>query len=157
MSDGPMADPAGPVPPAGAPDPMITGSGTVTPDTSPATGAADVHGGFDRTASPASAVPAPRPQSAGEAPPAQIRPVTVPPEIVPMRDRFAVEPTGDERVDAVVGGLTRLVGLPVSGHVEVFEDVHRGLQEVLASVDEEVPAPRGPVPGMVPPRPGGRP
>ncbi|WP_119730749.1 hypothetical protein [Thermomonospora amylolytica] len=65
------------------------------------------------------------------------------------------EPTGDERVDAALGRLAGLAGLPVADHVQVFEEVHRGLQDVLASVDQEAPpVPRPPGPGILPPRPG---
>jgi hypothetical protein len=49
----------------------------------------------------------------------------------------APEPTGDERVDAVLARFDDLAGTPVAGHVEVFEDVQRRLQDVLASVDHE--------------------
>ncbi|HEX2316881.1 MAG TPA: hypothetical protein VHJ17_24255 [Thermomonospora sp.] len=68
-----------------------------------------------------------------------------------------VEPTGDERVDAVLGRLRELGGVPVAGHVEIFEDVHRRLQDVLTSVDQEAAVPRQPGPGIVPARPGGLP
>jgi hypothetical protein len=47
------------------------------------------------------------------------------------------EPTGDERVDAALDRLGGLAAAPVTAHVEVFEEVHRRLQDVLASVDEE--------------------
>ncbi|GLW66300.1 hypothetical protein Arub01_45440 [Actinomadura rubrobrunea] len=81
------------------------------------------------------------------------------------------EPTGDPRVDLVLRRLTELDGTPVSRHVEVFQDVHRRLQDLLASADEpedagppvpRPPLPRRPDPGGVPPRggataPGGRP
>lgn len=53
-------------------------------------------------------------------------------------------PTGDERVDEA---LTRLGGLghvPVSGHVEIFSDVHQRLQDVLASIDQDGPRPPAP-------------
>ncbi|MBX6766730.1 MAG: hypothetical protein IRY90_06205 [Actinomadura rubrobrunea] len=67
--------------------------------------------------------------------------------------------------------LTELDGTPLSRHVEVFEDVHRRLQDLLASADEpedagppvpRPPLPRRPEPGGVLPRggaaaPGGRP
>lgn len=53
-------------------------------------------------------------------------------------------PTGDKRVDEA---LTRLGGLgqvPVSGHVEIFSDVHQRLQDVLASIDQDGPRPPAP-------------
>lgn len=44
--------------------------------------------------------------------------------------------TGDERVDAALGGLTRLGALPVSAHADVFEEVFGGLDQALASVND---------------------
>jgi hypothetical protein len=62
------------------------------------------------------------------------------PEDSPPAETVAIpppEPTGDERVDAVLARFDDLAGAPVAGHVEIFEDVQRGLQDVLASVDQE--------------------
>ncbi|MFF5259429.1 hypothetical protein ACFY4C_10835 [Actinomadura viridis] len=71
------------------------------------------------------------------------------------------EPTGDRRVDDALARLAGLEGVPVSGHVEVFEEVHRRLQELLTSADQDDPGPPaapgprpGPVPGPSGPRPG---
>ncbi|MGI5169234.1 hypothetical protein ACQEU3_33300 [Spirillospora sp. CA-253888] len=70
------------------------------------------------------------------------------------------EPTGDARVDAALARLAELAGAPVAAHVEVFEDVHQRLQELLAAADDGEPGPSGPpvprppAPGMAPPRPG---
>ncbi|MBG0832833.1 hypothetical protein HS041_34610 [Planomonospora sp. ID67723] len=50
--------------------------------------------------------------------------------------------TGDERVDAALGGLTVLGDLPVAAHVAVFEEVFAGLEQVLASVDDTPDQPR---------------
>ncbi|TDD58061.1 hypothetical protein E1293_47175, partial [Actinomadura darangshiensis] len=47
------------------------------------------------------------------------------------------DPTGDPRVDAAVARLGELGGRPVSEHVEVFEDVHQRLQELLASAGQD--------------------
>ncbi|MEV0595275.1 hypothetical protein [Nonomuraea cavernae] len=47
------------------------------------------------------------------------------------------EETGDERVDAVLDGLGRLAGLPVSDHVAVFEEAFSGLEATLADVDDQ--------------------
>jgi hypothetical protein len=46
-----------------------------------------------------------------------------------------IEPTGDDRVDAAVDRLAGVRGIPVSAHVEVYEDVHRSLQDALADLD----------------------
>jgi hypothetical protein len=65
-------------------------------------------------------------------------------------------PTGDPRVDAAVARLAELGGRPVPEHVEVFEDVHQRLQELLASADQDEPAPPTPPTPSVPsaqPRP----
>ncbi|WP_018656627.1 hypothetical protein [Actinomadura flavalba] len=43
--------------------------------------------------------------------------------------------TGDARVDAVLGRLDELAAIPVPAHVEVFEDVHARLQELLDGND----------------------
>ena len=45
------------------------------------------------------------------------------------------DPTGDPRVDEAVARLGELGERPVPGHVEIFEDVHRRLQEILATAD----------------------
>ncbi|QKW36681.1 hypothetical protein HUT06_23820 [Actinomadura sp. NAK00032] len=59
------------------------------------------------------------------------------------------DPTGDPRVDAAVAPLGGLGGLPVAEHVRVFEDVHRRLQDLLASAGQDEPAPPAPA---APPR-----
>lgn len=43
--------------------------------------------------------------------------------------------TGEPRVDAALASLGRLALLPVGEHPAVFEQVHRGLQEVLGELD----------------------
>lgn len=45
-------------------------------------------------------------------------------------------PTGDLRVDAALAHLEELAELPVTSHVEVFENVHRQLHEALTALDE---------------------
>lgn len=57
--------------------------------------------------------------------PAEAEPAGLPP----------VPGTGDERVDAAVAELDRLVGQPPAAHVEIYEDVHRRLQDTLADLD----------------------
>ncbi|WP_440099094.1 hypothetical protein [Streptosporangium sp. H16] len=44
--------------------------------------------------------------------------------------------TGDERVEAALGGLARLGALPVSAHADVFEEVFTGLEQALAAVND---------------------
>jgi hypothetical protein len=67
----------------------------------------------------------------------------------------SVGSAGDERVDEALARLHGLGGVPVARHVEVFEDVHRRLQEVLAGIDQDDRDPAGP---PVPrPRPPGGP
>ena len=42
----------------------------------------------------------------------------------------------DERVEAALTLLDGLQGAPVAEHVEVFDAVHRSLQDALATLDE---------------------
>jgi hypothetical protein len=44
--------------------------------------------------------------------------------------------TSSSAVDAVLSQLEVLDDLPVGEHVEVFDGVHRSLQDALASLDE---------------------
>jgi hypothetical protein len=58
-------------------------------------------------------------------------------------------PTGNAGIDRVLERLADAGHLAADGHVEVYEDVHRGLREALDALDAppgpQVPA-RGPVP-----------
>jgi hypothetical protein len=57
--------------------------------------------------------------------------------------------TGDHRVDAALGRLGDADHLATNGHLEVYEDVHRGLRAALDALDAHPgpPAPaRGPLP-----------
>ncbi|MFD9323192.1 hypothetical protein ACFWDQ_37020 [Streptomyces sp. NPDC060053] len=56
-------------------------------------------------------------------------------------------PTGDAEVDALLDRLADADHLAADGHVEVYEDVHRGLRDALTALDAR--------PG--PPVPTGRP
>jgi hypothetical protein len=47
------------------------------------------------------------------------------------------EITGDERVDAVLAGLGGLDEAPLTSHPEIFQQVHRGLQDALAGIDDD--------------------
>lgn len=44
-------------------------------------------------------------------------------------------PTGEPRVDAALARLDELPALPVTEHAQVFEDIHRGLEDVLDELD----------------------
>lgn len=44
-------------------------------------------------------------------------------------------PTGHPRIDAGLERLADADHLPADGHLEVYEDVHRGLREALAALD----------------------
>ncbi|MGQ0624514.1 MAG: hypothetical protein ACT4PP_07675 [Sporichthyaceae bacterium] len=44
--------------------------------------------------------------------------------------------TGDSRIDAVLAALHTLPELPTAEHVGAFDEVHRGLQDALATLTE---------------------
>ncbi|MBT2389510.1 MULTISPECIES: hypothetical protein [Streptomyces] len=44
-------------------------------------------------------------------------------------------PTGDAGVDAQLERLVDADHLPADGHLEVYEDVHRGLRDALTALD----------------------
>jgi hypothetical protein len=44
-------------------------------------------------------------------------------------------PTGNAEVDALLGRLADADHLATDGHVEVYEDVHRGLRDALTALD----------------------
>ena len=48
-------------------------------------------------------------------------------------------PTGDDRVDAAVAGLSHLPGAPAEEHVAVLEEVHGRLRDILGEVNEGTP------------------
>nr|WP_313896253.1 hypothetical protein [Streptomyces sp. YIM 98790] len=64
---------------------------------------------------------------------------------------ITVQPTGHRAVDARLDRLAAADDLPVPAHLEVYEDVHRGLRDTLTALDQPQP-PGPPAPG---PRPGG--
>jgi hypothetical protein len=47
------------------------------------------------------------------------------------------ETTGDERVDAAMARLGELAGAKTAAHPEIFQDVHRRLQDALSGIDGE--------------------
>lgn len=54
-------------------------------------------------------------------------------------------PTGDAEVDAALGRLGDADHLATEGHVEVYEDVHRGLRDALTALDARPgPSPAAP-------------
>ncbi|MFD7061106.1 hypothetical protein [Streptomyces sp. NPDC059906] len=59
------------------------------------------------------------------------------------------DPTGNAEVDARLARLADADHLATDGHVEVYEDVHRGLRDALTALDAR-PGPQGP---PVPPSP----
>src|SRR5690242_14302981 len=52
-------------------------------------------------------------------------------------------PTGDAEVDAALRRLADADHLATEGHVEVYEDVHRGLRDALTALDAR-PGPPAP-------------
>lgn len=50
-------------------------------------------------------------------------------------------PTGSADVDVLLARLADVDHLAADGHVEVYEDVHRGLRETLTALDARPPAP----------------
>jgi hypothetical protein len=47
------------------------------------------------------------------------------------------ETTGDERVDAAIARLGALETAETASHPEIFQDVHRRLQDALAGIEGE--------------------
>lgn len=62
---------------------------------------------------------------------------------VPQPIGVGVTPTGEGAVDAGLRRLADADHLPVSEHLQVYEDVHRGLRDVLAGLDQH-PGPPAP-------------
>ena len=56
-----------------------------------------------------------------------------------LRPAAEQPPTGDDRVDAAVAGLSRLAGAPAEEHVAVLEEVHGRLRDILGEVNEGTP------------------
>ncbi|MFG2498751.1 hypothetical protein ACGFSB_11165 [Streptomyces sp. NPDC048441] len=54
-------------------------------------------------------------------------------------------PTGDAEVDALLTRLADADHLATDGHIEVYEDVHRGLRDALTALDAH-PGPPAPSP-----------
>ncbi|MFF5721414.1 hypothetical protein [Streptomyces buecherae] len=141
---GPTADPGAPGPASAVPGPAAA---PATPTAVPAPGAA---------------APPAAPAEPHEAPPVQrrVQPGREPgqspvggreeaggpgEETAPLG--LVRTPTGDPTVDAGLERLGDLDHLPVDGHLEVYEDVHRGLRDVLDALDQR------PGPGRLVPAP----
>ncbi|MFI9753585.1 hypothetical protein [Streptomyces collinus] len=84
------------------------------------------------------AVPEPPPAAEGE-------PVHDPAAPAPLN--VPRTPTGDAGVDAALDRLGDADHLATDGHVEVYEDVHRGLRDALTALDVR---PGPPVPARHP-------
>ncbi|MEU1577577.1 hypothetical protein ABZ519_41855 [Streptomyces collinus] len=84
------------------------------------------------------AVPEPPPAAEGE-------PVHDPAAPAPLN--VPRTPTGDAGVDATLDRLGDADHLATDGHVEVYEDVHRGLRDALTALDAR---PGPPVPARHP-------
>ncbi|WP_438488698.1 hypothetical protein [Streptomyces sp. S186] len=89
----------------------------------------------------------PEPTEAPEARDAPEAPASVEPAepAGPRPLGVALAPTGQAAVDATLRRLAEADHLPVSGHLDMYEDVHRGLRDVLASLDQH-PGPPAPSP-----------
>lgn len=64
--------------------------------------------------------------------------------------RVVRTPTGHAAVDARLERLADADHLPADGHIEVYEDVHRGLRSELTSLDARPAAVPGPAPSHRP-------
>ena len=60
-------------------------------------------------------------------------------ELRPAAEPALGPPTGDDRVDAAVAGLSRLAGAPADEHVAVLEEVHGRLRDILGEAGEGTP------------------
>ncbi|CAL9413928.1 hypothetical protein SUDANB176_01725 [Streptomyces sp. enrichment culture] len=83
--------------------------------------------------------PQPQPEHAGPQPPPEDGPAAPAPLDVPRT------PTGNAEVDAHLERLADADHLTTDGHVEVYEDVHRGLRDALTALDAR-PGPPAPDP-----------
>jgi hypothetical protein len=61
-------------------------------------------------------------------------PATGQPDAQPLG--VGVQPTGHLAVDAQLARLADADSLPVSAHVEVYEDAHRALRDTLTALDQ---------------------
>ncbi|MEV0781249.1 hypothetical protein ACIBLA_14030 [Streptomyces sp. NPDC050433] len=96
----------------------------------------------DETAGPADRENASPPPE----PPAPEHPVHEPAAPAPLGIERV--PTGNPEVDENLARLGDADHLPADGHLDVYEDVHRGLRDALTALDAR------PGPGQAAPRPG---
>jgi hypothetical protein len=82
-----------------------------------------------------------RPDGNGELPEEAPEDGTGEPDDGPRPLGLRVEPTGHSPVDAHLRRLEDADHLAVSGHLEVYEDVHRGLRDTLTALDRPAPGP----------------
>lgn len=47
------------------------------------------------------------------------------------------EPTGQAAVDTLITRLSDADDLPTADHIDVYEDVHRGLRDALTALDDD--------------------
>ncbi|MGF1431921.1 hypothetical protein [Kitasatospora sp. LaBMicrA B282] len=86
-----------------------------------------------------------QPPAGGAAEPTELAPAT--PEFAPMWGPepealgVEVEPTGHPGVDAALGLLGRLDGVPTTEHAAVYENVQQSLSTILGSLDDSLTAP----------------
>ncbi|MFB7248494.1 hypothetical protein ACFCYX_39325 [Streptomyces populi] len=88
----------------------------------------------------------PEAMTAGEpGPPAEAEPEPAHDPAAPAPLNVPRVPTGDADVDAGLGRLADADHLATDGHLEVYEDVHRGLRDALTALDVRpgAPAPAG--------------
>ncbi|WP_373685307.1 hypothetical protein [Streptomyces lunaelactis] len=81
------------------------------------------------------------PEAGGGQPPAAGREAYDPAAPAPIGVQRV--PTGDAGVDAQLERLADADHLPADGHLEVYEDVHRGLRDTLTALDAR-PGPPAP-------------
>ncbi|WP_236239297.1 hypothetical protein [Streptomyces sp. CC228A] len=88
---------------------------------------------------PAEADGLPQAVATGQVGPARAEAADAP--VPPGVDRA---PTGHPQVDAALERLGSVDHLPAEGHLEVYEDVHRGLRDTLTALDAPHPHPGPP-------------
>ncbi|MGI5453643.1 hypothetical protein ACQEWB_10820 [Streptomyces sp. CA-249302] len=83
------------------------------------------------------------PEATAEETPVEVEPAYDP--AVPAPLNVVRTPTGNAEIDAQLERLGDADHLATDGHVEVYEDVHRGLRDALTALDAR-PGPPAPSP-----------